>query len=134
MMSKKNNRKVFTVDDEDRISKLPDELIGNILSRLGTADAVATSILSKDWKEKWLHIYHIDITLIRQCSHGEMLLSFVNCVEKLFQSGINVTKICFRSSTDVFNGNLSFLASLICAFWNISLRFWKLMLVIMKEK
>ncbi|CAK8568328.1 unnamed protein product [Lathyrus sativus] len=38
---------------EDRLSGLPDSLIGHILSFLPTKDAVATSILSKHWKPFW---------------------------------------------------------------------------------
>lgn len=39
--------------NEDRISQLPEALILEILSQLPTKDAMATSLLSKQWKSLW---------------------------------------------------------------------------------
>ncbi|VFQ86593.1 unnamed protein product [Cuscuta campestris] len=44
---------------EDRISSLPSNLIGHILSFLPTKNAVATSVLSTRWKELWTMITHL---------------------------------------------------------------------------
>ncbi|CAM8907190.1 unnamed protein product [Rhodiola kirilowii] len=40
----------------DRISDLPSDIISFILDRLSVREAVATSILSKDWRHKWRRI------------------------------------------------------------------------------
>ncbi|XP_017226430.2 putative F-box/FBD/LRR-repeat protein At3g56780 isoform X2 [Daucus carota subsp. sativus] len=45
--------KITNPNGEDRLSSLPDELIHQILSFLGTRQAVQTSILSKRWKRMW---------------------------------------------------------------------------------
>ncbi|KAL0432605.1 UNVERIFIED_CONTAM: F-box/FBD/LRR-repeat protein [Sesamum latifolium] len=43
----------------DRISKLPSDIIDNILKRLSMRDAVRTSILSRPWRYKWVTIPHL---------------------------------------------------------------------------
>ncbi|CAM8901741.1 unnamed protein product [Rhodiola kirilowii] len=40
----------------DRISDIPSDIISSILDRLPIRDAVATSILSRDWRHKWRRI------------------------------------------------------------------------------
>ncbi|XP_051139744.1 F-box/FBD/LRR-repeat protein At1g13570-like [Andrographis paniculata] len=47
--------------DPDRISGLPGEVIDNILKYLPLADAVRTTVLSREWNYKWLTIPHIDL-------------------------------------------------------------------------
>lgn len=45
--------------EEDFISRLPDDVLSNILSRLETIDAVKTSILSSRWKYLWTLIHNL---------------------------------------------------------------------------
>ncbi|KAL5738703.1 hypothetical protein ACOSP7_031464 [Xanthoceras sorbifolium] len=45
--------------EEDIISKLPDDVLSHILSRLTTIDAVKTSVLSSRWKDLWTLIYNL---------------------------------------------------------------------------
>lgn len=48
-------------NSSDRISNLPEAVIGHILSCLPTKDVVQTCVLSKDWKYKWTSTYKLDI-------------------------------------------------------------------------
>uniref|UniRef100_A0A803P650 F-box domain-containing protein n=1 Tax=Cannabis sativa TaxID=3483 RepID=A0A803P650_CANSA len=52
-MAKKRTR---TIEEVDRISKLPKEVITHILSFLPTKDAVRTCVLSKHWKLMWYYV------------------------------------------------------------------------------
>ncbi|KAL8039813.1 hypothetical protein ABFX02_10G060900 [Erythranthe guttata] len=42
-------------DDDDRISKLPDDILVDVISRLSLKEAGRTSVLSPRWKNVWKH-------------------------------------------------------------------------------
>lgn len=47
---------VHAIDDVDRISQLPNDLLLKILSELSTEEVIRTSILSKRWRDAWKKI------------------------------------------------------------------------------
>ncbi|CAN6978697.1 unnamed protein product [Brassica rapa subsp. trilocularis] len=49
----------YPIDDNDWISKLPDELLQLILSKLSTEEAVRTSLLSSRWEDVWKWRSHL---------------------------------------------------------------------------
>ncbi|KAG7561598.1 F-box domain [Arabidopsis thaliana x Arabidopsis arenosa] len=57
----KGKRIQYPVDNVDRISMLPDELLQKILSTLSTKDAVKTSTLSKRWVDQWKWRPHLSV-------------------------------------------------------------------------
>ncbi|CAH2061363.1 unnamed protein product [Thlaspi arvense] len=65
--------------NEDRISKLPEVLILQILSLLPTKSAVVTSVLSKEWKFLWKMIPRLEFD---SCDHKGELGTFSNNVCK----------------------------------------------------
>lgn len=47
---------VHAIDSDDRISKLSNDLLLKILSKLSTEEAIRTSVLSKRWEDAWKEI------------------------------------------------------------------------------
>ncbi|CAA7016898.1 unnamed protein product [Microthlaspi erraticum] len=59
------------VNDEDMISRLPEELILHILSFLPTQGAVATSALAKQWRSRWKMVPVLDFDYESDCQSGD---------------------------------------------------------------
>ncbi|XP_058760947.1 F-box/LRR-repeat protein At4g14103-like isoform X2 [Vicia villosa] len=55
----------WRICEEDKISRLPDEILSHILSFLTTKKAVRTSLLSKRWTDLWQSCHIIDFTDIQ---------------------------------------------------------------------
>ncbi|KAK1378373.1 hypothetical protein POM88_025117 [Heracleum sosnowskyi] len=81
------------VEDEDRISKLSDDVIHQIMSFLDIRSAVQTSVLSKRWKHVWRTLPFLNINeCLREDKDGKKLprSKFLNNVfsRRIRQSGI----------------------------------------------
>jgi hypothetical protein len=60
MAAESDSSKRRRIAEEDRISSLPDCLLGHILSFLPTKTSVATSILANRWRHVWKHVSVLD--------------------------------------------------------------------------
>ncbi|KAK7280973.1 hypothetical protein RIF29_08581 [Crotalaria pallida] len=82
-----NKKQMIALHDEpDIISKLPDSIIGYILSYLPTKYAVRTSVLSKEWESKWTHITNLSIEDAMSEQTRENRQRFVNFVNRVLQN------------------------------------------------
>lgn len=93
----KKSRNDPIVDTVDHISNLPDDVISRILSRMPTAKALATSVLSKDWKCKWTLIDNIDIRdelrIFNWMARESMFTDFMERIVLLHAQNIRTIRI-----------------------------------------
>jgi len=99
--SSMHNNKCKKFDGEDgedesitKLCDLPVEIMQKILSDLPTKEAVATSVLSKSWVDKWTSINKIDLELDEVAP--EKRQQFIDFVEKLLE-------VCNTSSLKKFS-------------------------------
>lgn len=101
------------VKDVDCISKLPDDVLLVILSRLSTEEAVRTSLVSKRWEHVWKHISHLVLNMSRiinskepidgsnrvatlltkVCSHIYIFFLFFSFLNQSYFTVVGVSKI-----------------------------------------
>ncbi|KAL1543859.1 putative F-box/LRR-repeat protein [Salvia divinorum] len=62
--------------EEDRISQLPDEILGHILSFTDIKEAVQTCILSRRWKNLWHSLSDLHFHLTRFAAHTHSSLNY----------------------------------------------------------
>jgi len=73
LRNKKKDKKSDRAKKEDRLSKLPDEIIHRILSNLDVKVVVQTSILSKRWRYFWVFV-----PCLTSMTHHSLILHFSN--------------------------------------------------------
>ncbi|CAE5963263.1 unnamed protein product [Arabidopsis arenosa] len=56
--------KRILIDSDDRISKLPDDVLVKILATMSTEDAVKTGVLSTRWKNVWKHVPYLHFDML----------------------------------------------------------------------
>ncbi|KAI5430134.1 hypothetical protein KIW84_034636 [Lathyrus oleraceus] len=99
---------------DDRISKLPEEILGRIISFLPSEDAFATRVLSKRWRPLW-HVYpspNLDFDDQRFLRKGEPYFSFKDMVnvtinERSEHQPIKSFRLRCHESHDSFTGEFS---------------------------
>lgn len=79
------------VSSLDRISKLPEDVLLKILSRLSMEEVLRTSVLSKRWVDVWKKTSHLYLDM-RKIAKAKVLLAEVS-----HQAARSVTKVDFYS-------------------------------------
>ncbi|KAK9016892.1 hypothetical protein V6N11_079385 [Hibiscus sabdariffa] len=72
---------MMKMEEEDRISSLPDEILAHILSFLELRDAFRTCLLSRRWEKIWTLTQTLNLNL--NSSMGEESIDFINKVSTL---------------------------------------------------
>ncbi|GKE49717.1 F-box/FBD/LRR-repeat protein-like protein, partial [Tanacetum coccineum] len=62
--------------EDDFISRMPDDVMSNIMDRLPLQNAVRTSVMSRSWRFKW--------TLLTQLMFDEYFFKFILASRKKF--------------------------------------------------
>lgn len=80
---KRHKLQNYTIDDDlDRISKLPDGILGHILSFLPVRDAERTGALSTRWKSLWALLPDLELGMPCKNRNPNFVDTFTNFVEK----------------------------------------------------
>lgn len=71
------------VESVDCISKLPNDILLMILSRLSTEEAIRTSVVSRRWEHVWKHMSHLVLDMRKKVMKSNNNLDFSNQVSSL---------------------------------------------------
>ncbi|KAG7584044.1 F-box domain [Arabidopsis suecica] len=99
------------MDAQDTISRLPDDLLGHILSSLSTKQAASTSVLSKRWRNVFASVYNLDLydrESIREArqdwrENSKRFTAFVSNL-LILQGGSSIKKFTLKSHVGVRDG------------------------------
>ncbi|GMN46530.1 hypothetical protein TIFTF001_015711 [Ficus carica] len=109
----KTHNKKLADHHEDKLSKLPDDIIHRILSFLPTQTAVKTSILSKQWTRIWASVPTLDCKVYRDHLDitRERFAEFIDNCLKHRDANASITKlhlqVCFLTPEDAVDRWLS---------------------------
>ncbi|EYU36072.1 hypothetical protein MIMGU_mgv1a019763mg, partial [Erythranthe guttata] len=115
LQPKKCAKRCYVVVDNDRISRLPDDILVTILSFLPVKQAARTSVLSSRWINLWKHISRLDFDAesalvkiaIDYNLHSEESCKYVEWVNRVIQSHKAETlkefRVCFDLSPSAEN-------------------------------
>lgn len=82
----------------DRISKLPESLITQILLHLPTKDSVKTSVLSTRWKNLWLNVPGLDLNSLDFPFEEDVFINFIDrFLEFKPESRLQIFKVNYTS-------------------------------------
>ncbi|KAK9269149.1 hypothetical protein L1049_000918 [Liquidambar formosana] len=121
MDSERESQKL-SMGTEDRISRLPDMTLVNVLYYLPTKQAVATSVLSKRWRSLWALVPRLDFddSLFLHPQDGdanpvETTVSFMNFVNRVLILRTYIPEFKLKCTRyDSFHVNAWILAALRC--------------------
>jgi len=85
---------------EDRLSKLPDEIIHRIFSTLDAKDVVQTSILSKRWRYIWISVPVLNF-YDSSFEHSSLFEHFVHHFLSHRDSSTNVSKLNLECHSEI---------------------------------
>ncbi|KAK9074367.1 hypothetical protein SSX86_006965 [Deinandra increscens subsp. villosa] len=94
-----------SMNEDDRLSRLPDDISSHILSLMPTKYAVQTSILSKRWRYTWMFVTNLDFDDIHPYHSKIVLSKFVDRAMKHCKSSqihsfrLNFSKKYVKSSS-----------------------------------
>ncbi|KAL7084833.1 hypothetical protein ACP275_14G246100 [Erythranthe tilingii] len=115
LQPKKCAKRCYVVVDNDRISRLPDDILVAILSFLPLKEAARTTVLSSRWINLWKHISRLDFDAVSALVkiaidynlHGEESCKYVEWVNRVIQSHKAETlkefSVCFDLSPSAEN-------------------------------
>jgi len=80
---------------DDRISKLPDDVLVMILASLSTEDALKTSVLSTRWKNVWKQVPYLHFDLLSATYESGLIAALSNSVaESITQVSLHFSLFC----------------------------------------
>ncbi|KAI9198981.1 hypothetical protein LWI28_025393 [Acer negundo] len=98
---------------EDIISRMPDDVLSHIISRLEAKDAFKTCVLSTRWKNVWTLIYNLCFRDGYGGNSGTMFVNFVEFVLHRCQSN-NIQNFHLRTGYELQESDADRLTDLIC--------------------